>query len=71
MSEADRNNWTTKVSRLDEESGADDYWLEMSAAGRVELTWRLSKETWELVEQGEEDESGLPRSVARVVRGGS
>ena len=69
MSEENRQHWTSNVSGLDEQSEADDYWLEMTAAERVELVWQLSKESWQLAQQDDEDESRLPRSVARVVRG--
>lgn len=70
MSETDRSDWKSNVSRLDEQTGADDYWLEMTPSERVALTWELSKESWQLAQQDHDDEPGLPRSVARVVRGG-
>ncbi|MBY0493204.1 MAG: hypothetical protein K2Y23_03200 [Cyanobacteria bacterium] len=43
------------------------FWASMPVAERVLQVWRLSEEQWRL--RGElPDESGFPRSVARVVR---
>jgi hypothetical protein len=43
------------------------FWAAIPAAERVLQVWKLSVEQWRL--RGElPDESGLPRSVARVVR---
>lgn len=69
MSRINRKN--ARISRLDEKAGADDYWLNLTPEERVELAWELSAETWQLAHPDSEDEPGLPRSVARVVRGGS
>jgi hypothetical protein len=58
-----------RVYRSLEAHDRDDaaYWAELTAAERVTQVWRLSLEQWQL--RGEfPDESGLPRSVARVQR---
>jgi hypothetical protein len=44
-----------------------EYWMHLPEADRVLLTWRLSQELWRL--RGDlRDESGLSRSVARILR---
>ena len=43
------------------------YWAALPVAERVVQVWKLSEEQWRLC-GGLPDESGLPRSVARVIR---
>ena len=71
MSRSDRSQWTTKIRRLEDENGADDYWMEMTLEERMTFAWELSLSTWKLAHPDYDDEPGLPRSVARVVRDGS
>ena len=68
MSRSDRQKWETSISRLQDQTGPDDYWLKLTPKERVDLTWELSLEAWQLAHPDYEDEPGLPRSVARVVR---
>jgi hypothetical protein len=59
----------TRVYRSITDHDKDDalFWASMPVADRVLQVWKLSVEQWSL--RGElPDESGLPRSVARVVR---
>lgn len=70
MSRTDRSQWRTKVTRLEDEQ-ADDYWMEMTPGERMTFAWELSLSAWKLAHPDYEDEPGLPRSVARVVRSGS
>lgn len=71
MSRTDRSQWVTKVTRLEDEKAADDYWMEMTPEERMSFNWELSLSAWKLAYPDYVDEPGLPRSVARVVRGGS
>ncbi len=68
MSRTDRSKWQTAISRLDDQPGADDYWLKMPPKERVEFAWALSEEVWALAHPEQVNEPGLSRSVARVVR---
>ena len=68
MSRVNRKKWEVSVSRLQDQTGPDDYWLRLTPAERVDLTWELSLEAWQLANPDYEDEPGLPRSVARIVR---
>jgi hypothetical protein len=43
-----------------------EFWMQIPAAERVRLVWRLSQEQWRL--SALPDESGLCRSVASVQR---
>ncbi len=71
MSRTDRSQWTTKITRLEDEQGADDYWMDMTPEERMRFAWELSLTAWKLAHPEYEDEPGLPRSVARVIRSGS
>ncbi len=68
MSRIDRSTWQTSISRLDDKSGADDFWLQMTPNERVAFAWTLSEEMWALAHPEQANEPGLSRSIARVVR---
>ena len=71
MSRTDRSQWTTKVTRLEDEQGADGYWMDMTPEERMNFAWELSLSAWKLAHPDYADQPGLPRSVARVIRDGS
>jgi hypothetical protein len=56
----------TTLDQLDDDFDIE-FWSSIPPSERFAETWRLSEEVWRLAGK-EPDESGLPRSVARLVR---
>jgi hypothetical protein len=57
-----------KLRQGEEAERADrEFWAQLTPAERVEETWRLTLELWEL-KGWDPGEPGLCRSVARVLR---
>lgn len=69
MSASRAGRITVRKARLGQEDAALDreYWERMRPEDRVLETWRLSLELWRW-KGWDRDESGLRRTVARVIR---
>jgi hypothetical protein len=57
----------TTLERLDDEFDVE-FWASIPPDVRFAETWRISEEVWRLSGR-DPGEPGLPRSIARIVRG--